>query len=80
MTIVAVTPRTGSRHQIRVHLADAGFPIVGDHLYGGPETAALAPGRFWLHLGSLALDSPASGHIKVTAPLPADLTSLINAA
>ncbi|MFZ0658807.1 MAG: RluA family pseudouridine synthase [Candidatus Binataceae bacterium] len=78
-TLVAVTPRTGSRHQIRVHLADAGFPIVGDELYGGPEAPELAPGRFWLHLASLALDSPAAGHIKVTARLPADLNSLIGA-
>ena len=34
-TLVSVTPSTGMRHQIRVHLADAGFPIVGDDLYGG---------------------------------------------
>ncbi|MGH7779690.1 MAG: RluA family pseudouridine synthase, partial [Candidatus Binataceae bacterium] len=77
MTLVTVTPGTGSRHQIRVHLAHAGFPIVGDQLYGGPEAPELAPGRFWLHLAMLALDSPASGHIKVTAPLPGDLARLI---
>lgn len=78
-TLLAVTPRTGSRHQIRVHLTDAGFPIVGDTLYGGPAAPGLAPGRFWLHLGSIALDSPAAGPIKVTAPLPEDLNSLMNA-
>lgn len=78
-TLVTVTPRTGSRHQIRVHLAEAGFPIVGDTLYGGPEAPGLAPGRFWLHLLTLVLDSPAAGPIKVTAPLPADLTTLIGA-
>ena len=71
-TLVRAMPRTGSRHQIRVHLADAGFPIVGDGLYGGPK-AALPKDRFWLHLSELELDSPAGGHIKVTAPLPADL-------
>ncbi len=78
-TLLAVTPRTGSRHQIRVHLADGGFPIVGDTLYGGPEAPELAPGRFWLHLVALALDSPVTGPIKVTAPLPADLAKLIGA-
>ena len=71
-TLVRAMPRTGSRHQIRVHLADAGFPIVGDALYGGPE-AGLPKDRFWLHLSELELDSPVGGHIKVTAPLPADL-------
>lgn len=78
-TLLAVTPRTGSRHQIRVHLANAGFPIVGDTLYGGPEAPGLAPGRFWLHLASMALDSPAAGPIKITAPIPADLATLIDA-
>lgn len=78
-TLLAVTPRSGSRHQIRVHLADAGFPIVGDALYGGPDAPELAPGRFWLHLSALALDSPAAGPIKVTAPLPADLINMTGA-
>ena len=64
-TLVSVVPKTGSRHQIRVHLADAGYPIVGDTLYGGPESAMLAHGRFWLHLCEIAFDSPAVGHVKV---------------
>ncbi|MGO9607473.1 MAG: RluA family pseudouridine synthase [Candidatus Binataceae bacterium] len=76
-TLVRVTPRTGSRHQIRVHLADAGFPIVGDVLYGGPKMDALPEGRFWLHLREVELDSPAAGQIKVTAPAPSELMSLI---
>lgn len=77
-TLIEVSPRTGSRHQIRVHLADAGFPIVGDVLYGGPAVPELAPGRFWLHLAELELDSPATGRIKVTAPLAEDLRGLIS--
>jgi 23S rRNA pseudouridine1911/1915/1917 synthase len=77
-TLVSVTPRTGSRHQIRVHLADAGHPIVGDTLYGGPPHDALAHGRFWLHLCDVAFDSPAVGHLKVSAPLAADLVKLIS--
>jgi 23S rRNA pseudouridine1911/1915/1917 synthase len=76
-TLIRVVPRTGRRHQIRLHLASAGFPIVGDVLYGGPEVAGLPEGRFWLHLGEVALDSPADGHIKVTAPLPRDLARFI---
>src|SRR5262249_49935675 len=76
-TLVRVVPHTGLRHQIRLHLASAGFPIVGDVLYGGPKVAGLAEDRFWLHLAEIALDSPASGHIKVTAPLPRDLARFV---
>jgi 23S rRNA pseudouridine1911/1915/1917 synthase len=76
-TLVSVVPKTGSRHQIRVHLADAGHPIVGDTLYGGSESESLAHGRFWLHLCEIAFDSPAVGHVKVIAPIAADLRKLI---
>jgi 23S rRNA pseudouridine1911/1915/1917 synthase len=72
-SLVAVTPRTGMRHQIRVHLAQAGYPIAGDRLYGGPPLAALAPDRFWLHLAEIEFRSPASGPVRVRSPLPRDL-------
>jgi len=76
-TLLSVAPKTGSRHQIRLHLAGLGHPIVGDTLYGGPSSEALAHGRFWLHLCDIAFDSPAVGHLKVTAPVPPDLKKLI---
>ena len=76
-TLVSVRPKTGCRHQIRVHLASIGHPIVGDTLYGGPAAEALAPGRFWLHLCELEFDSPADSRVKVTAPLPSDLQVLL---
>ncbi len=72
-TLVWARPRTGMRHQIRVHLAHAGHPIAGDVLYGGPPLEALVPGRFWLHLSELELRSPASGPVRVHAPMPSDL-------
>jgi 23S rRNA pseudouridine1911/1915/1917 synthase len=75
-TLVSVTPSSGVRHQIRVHLAHAGFPIVGDELYGGPP-AALDAERFWLHLAEMEFDSPTSGATKVSAPLPNELAKLI---
>ena len=76
-TLLSIAPKTGSRHQIRVHLASVGLPIVGDTLYGGPASETLAHGRFWLHLCEVAFDSPAIGHVKVTAPIPPDLKKLI---
>jgi 23S rRNA pseudouridine1911/1915/1917 synthase len=90
-TLVEVVPRTGRRHQIRVHLADAGFPLAGDELYGGPGIAALAPGRFFLHLSELRI-AVAGGNFKgriadpsgaqalvVIAPIPDDLSKCLEA-
>ena len=78
--MVRVTPKSGMRHQIRVHLADAGFPLVGDELYGGPPLAQLASGRFFLHLSRIRLASPAGGEqVTVEAPLPSDLTTVLAA-
>jgi 23S rRNA-/tRNA-specific pseudouridylate synthase len=64
------------RHQIRAHLASAGFPIVGDELYGAPA-ASMGVGRFWFHLSEIDLVSLASGAVKISAPLPDDLARLI---
>jgi 23S rRNA pseudouridine1911/1915/1917 synthase len=75
-TLVSVMPSSGVRHQIRVHLASAGFPIVGDDLYGGAPSD-LRPGRFWLHLSEIEFDSPASGATRVSAPMPPELAKLI---
>lgn len=76
-TLVAVTPSTGVRHQIRVHLANAGFPIIGDELYGGPASDHLESTRFWLHLSEMEFESPASGTCRVSAPLPHELAQMI---
>jgi 23S rRNA pseudouridine1911/1915/1917 synthase len=72
-TLLEVRPRTGRRHQIRVHLASIGHPLAGDALYGGPPLEGLAPGRFWLHLSAVELESPAGKAIRIEAPLPGDL-------
>lgn len=72
-TLVAARPRTGMRHQIRLHLAHTGHPIAGDRLYGGPPLGALADGRFWLHLAEVEFRSPVSGPVRVRSALPRDL-------
>ncbi len=62
---------TGRSHQLRVHLAAIGHPILGDRLYAPPELAAAAP-RLALHAWRLELDHPYRGErLRFEAPIPA---------
>ena len=62
---------TGRTHQIRVHMAHIGYPVLGDPLYG---TSSPLIARQALHCWSLGFLHPADGrHIRVTAPLPEDM-------
>jgi 23S rRNA pseudouridine1911/1915/1917 synthase len=75
---------TGRTHQIRVHAADHGWPLLGDPLYGRtprPLAAiAQALGRQALHAAVLELDHPVTGaRLRFDAPLPADLTAALAA-
>ncbi len=71
------TLHTGRTHQIRVHLASRGHPLVGDELYGG--AAALGMQRQALHAARLALAHPRSGEpLAFEAPLPADMAQAWN--
>jgi len=66
--LLAVTPRTGRSHQIRVHLAWIGAPIAGDVLYGG----AAHPAVFGLHARRLELPHPRTNRpVAFAAPVPA---------
>jgi 23S rRNA pseudouridine1911/1915/1917 synthase len=74
--MVEATIRTGVTHQVRVHLALAGTPVVGDLLYGGPA-GGLPPGRHALHAARLTLPHPSDGRTLVLeSELPADLRAL----
>jgi 23S rRNA pseudouridine1911/1915/1917 synthase len=75
---------TGRTHQIRVHAADHGWPLLGDQLYGRapPKLAPIAKalGRQALHAAVLELDHPTTNeHMKFTSPLPADMTTALAA-
>ena len=73
---VAARPITGRTHQIRVHMASLGTPIVGDFKYGG--TNARAKGeiadKLHLHARSIDIGRPDGGRLQATAPLPPHMT------
>jgi len=78
LTLLEAEPVTGRTHQIRVHAAEHGFPILGDTLYGGTEWR-----RVCLHAASLTLRHPASGEpVTFDAPpaFEADLRLVLRTA
>ncbi|MDH5112428.1 RluA family pseudouridine synthase [Lactiplantibacillus plantarum] len=76
MTVVRVRLHTGRTHQIRVHFAASGHPLIGDALYGGPRDPWIQ--RQALHCMQLEFDDPFISQTLTTfAPLPADLNRLI---
>lgn len=81
VTLLLVRPRTGRTHQIRVHLAAAGWPIVADPLYGGGRVRGGCPmARLALHAWRIRFDHPVSGkRVAVTAPLPGDFQAALDA-
>ncbi len=90
-TLVEARLETGRTHQIRVHLAHIGYPIVGDPVYGGRRRIPPASGpallaalaafrRQALHAARLGLEHPRTGRpMQWEAPLPSDMAGLIAA-
>ena len=88
LSFVRLRPRTGRTHQLRVHLADMGYPLVGDKIYGRKRTKlSLNPGgdpmldgfpRQALHAEKLAIDHLRNGkRMEFHAPLAADMMQLL---
>ncbi|MCX6911337.1 MAG: RluA family pseudouridine synthase [Verrucomicrobia bacterium] len=80
VALLRCTLHTGRTHQIRVHLAAMGHPIVGDKVYGGARKHPLAQqaGRQMLHAQTLAFDHPRTQkRLEFTAPLPQDMAALV---
>jgi 23S rRNA pseudouridine1911/1915/1917 synthase len=75
-TLLEAEPRTGRTHQIRVHLASIGHPILGDRRYsgGGDDARELGLERPFLHAWRIVFDHPITGErIELQDPLPPDL-------
>jgi 23S rRNA pseudouridine1911/1915/1917 synthase len=81
-TQVEARPKTGRTHQIRVHLADLGYPILGDRDYGGRRAQPLEDFRFerpMLHARHLGFTHPVSGdRLEFEAPLPKDMSAAVD--
>ena len=83
--LVSCFPKTGRTHQIRVHMASIGHPILGDRVYRGarglsrhvpPDAPPL--GRHALHAAGLRFAHPATGErVEFEAPLPADMADWV---
>jgi 23S rRNA pseudouridine955/2504/2580 synthase len=81
-TLLEARPLTGRTHQIRVHLAQLGHPIVGDILYGAPhcpDPFHRAIPRQMLHASFLGFEDPdRGGRIEIAAPLPGDMSRVLS--
>ncbi len=74
-SLLEVRPKTGRTHQIRVHLAAIGHPIVGDRLYGKPSKLVA---RQFLHAARIVFTHPRTGaRMEIEAPLAADLDAAL---
>jgi RluA family pseudouridine synthase len=80
--LLALAPVTGRTHQIRVHAAHAGSPILGDRAYGGsarltlPSGRVVEPRRIALHAARVVVPDEHGAPLAVSSPIPADLTDL----
>jgi 23S rRNA pseudouridine1911/1915/1917 synthase len=73
-TLLEVTLETGRMHQIRVHMAATGHPVIGDPVYGGRAPSPVRLDRQFLHAARLSFKHPVTGAaIDLTSPLPEDL-------
>lgn len=76
-SLLEVMPQTGRTHQIRVHLAAIGFPVVGDAIYG---VKSLLLSRQFLHAHKLGFEHPTTGkYMEFISPLPMDLAQALEA-
>ncbi len=73
ISLVEARPLTGRTHQIRVHLASVGLPIIGDATYGGQ-----AAGRMMLHCSAMVFQNAKKVEVRVTAPLDGEFAERVS--
>lgn len=77
-SLLRIELETGVTHQIRVHLASRGHPIVGDRLYGGAGPLPFPLRRHFLHAWRLGFRDPETGRfLRLRSPLPAELRAVL---
>lgn len=75
VTLLRVRPETGRTHQIRVHFASLGAPLVGDTMYGSRDTRLSHQA---LHCEKVSFAHPVTGEVlEITAPMPNDMAALL---
>lgn len=75
-SLVRLTPYTGRTHQLRLHMASIGFPLVGDFLYGKEDRTRIS--RPALHAAAIDFVHPITGEeLSLKAPLPEDMQALL---
>ncbi|MBU1912986.1 MAG: RluA family pseudouridine synthase [Candidatus Omnitrophica bacterium] len=76
-TVLEVTPKTGRTHQIRIHFAHIGHPILGDTLYNGPAVQGLS--RQALHAESISFMHPSKNKVvEFSAKIPSDIKKFLS--
>lgn len=75
--LISVDLHTGRTHQIRVHMASIGHPLMGDALYGGKKTRISNLSRQFLHARKIEIQLPDATWIEAESPLPADIRSIL---
>ena len=78
LNLVELSPQTGRKHQLRIHMKGIGHPILGDQMYGKPGSVLLGKGLY-LHASSLSFEHPFTQEkIHVETELPAKFNRVIN--
>jgi 23S rRNA-/tRNA-specific pseudouridylate synthase len=78
--LLEIDLQTGRQHQVRVHLAHVGLPVLGDAVYGAPGRPPVRASRQMLHARTLAFSHPLTGEpVRAESPVPEDFAKALGA-